>query len=63
MGVSSEHGDEVLKSAANAMYHSSTVAASAAYDKDGSDRIVGSAMEGEKVKRCKSYRTVVRTVY
>ena len=40
-----EHGDEVLKSAANAMHHSSTVAASAAYDKDGSDRIVGSAME------------------
>ena len=40
-----EHGDEVLKSAANAMHHSSTVAASAAYDKDGSDRIVGSAMD------------------
>ena len=38
------HGDETLRSAALAMKHSSTTAASASYDKHGSDRLVGAAV-------------------
>jgi hypothetical protein len=40
-----EHGDEVLRSAARAMHHSNTMAASAAYDKHGSDRVVAAAVK------------------
>jgi integrase len=39
-----EHGDETLRAAANAMRHSSTTQASAAYDKHGSDRVVAAAV-------------------
>ena len=38
------HGDETLKAAACAMRHSSTMAASASYDKHGSDRVVAAAV-------------------
>ena len=41
----SDHSDEVCRSAAKAMRHSSTVADSAAYDKHKSDRVVGPAMK------------------
>ncbi|MDC0526044.1 hypothetical protein OAO87_03500 [bacterium] len=40
-----EHGDEVLRSAAQSMHHSNTMAASAAYDKHGTDRIVAAAVK------------------
>ena len=40
-----EHGDEVLRSAAQSMHHSNTMAASAAYDKHGSDRVVAAAVK------------------
>ena len=40
-----DHGDEVLASAAQAMHHSSAVAASVAYDKHGTDRIVAAAVK------------------
>ena len=40
-----EHGDEVLRSAAQAMHHSNAMAASAAYDKHGTDRIVAAAVK------------------
>lgn len=39
------HGDEVLRSAAKAMHHSNAMAASAAYDKHGTDRIVAAAVK------------------
>jgi uncharacterized membrane protein YgcG len=39
-----DHGDETLRAAAKAMRHSTTMAASAHYDKHGSDRIVASAV-------------------
>ena len=39
-----DHGDETLRAAAQAMRHSSTTAASASYDKDGTDRIVAAAV-------------------
>ena len=39
-----EHGDETLRAAAKAMRHSSATAASAAYDKHGTDRVVGAAV-------------------
>jgi hypothetical protein len=39
-----EHNDETLRAAANAMRHSSTTQASAAYDKHGSDRVVAAAV-------------------
>ena len=47
------HGDEVLASAAKSMHHSNATAASASYDKHGSDRIVGAAMKaaGEFAQR------------
>ena len=38
------HGDETLRSAARAMKHSSTTAASASYDKHGTDRVVAAAV-------------------
>ena len=38
------HNNEVLRAAAIAMRHSSTTAASAAYDKNGSDRLVAAAV-------------------
>ena len=40
-----EHGSEVLTSAAAAMRHSSTMAASAHYDKHGTDRVVAAAVK------------------
>ena len=40
-----DHGDDVLTAAAQAMHHSSKVAASAAYDKHGSDRVVAAAVK------------------
>lgn len=40
-----DHGDEVLASAAQAMHHSSAMAASAAYDKRCTDRIVAAAVK------------------
>ena len=40
-----EHENEVLRSAAQAMHHSSATAASAAYDKHGTDRIVAAAVK------------------
>ena len=40
-----DHGDEVCRSAAKAMKHSSKVADSAAYDKHKSARVVGAAMK------------------
>ena len=40
-----DHGDEVLASAAQAMHHSSAMAASATYDKHGTDRIVSAAVK------------------
>ena len=42
---SGEHGDAALKAAAEAMHHSSAVAASAHYDKFGSDRVVAAAVK------------------
>ena len=39
-----EHGSEVLASAAKALRHSSKTAASAAYDKHGTDRVVEAAV-------------------
>lgn len=42
---SGEHGDEVLKAAAVAMRHDSQTAASATYDKEGTQRLVESAMK------------------
>jgi hypothetical protein len=42
---SGDHGDAALKAAANAMHHSSAVAASAHYDKFGSDRVVEAAVK------------------
>lgn len=39
------HGDETLRAAARAMHHSSQIAASATYDKHGSDRTVASAIK------------------
>ena len=38
------HGDETLRAAAKALHHSSAMAASAAYDKHGTDRIVEKAV-------------------
>ena len=48
-----DHGDDVLASAAKSMHHSNATAASASYDKHGSDRIVGAAMKaaGEFAQR------------
>ena len=40
-----DHDDETLRAAALAMRHSSQMAASATYDKHGSDRVVARAME------------------
>ena len=40
-----EHEDEVLRSAAQAMHHSNAMAASAAYDKHGTDRVVAAAVK------------------
>jgi len=42
---SGDHGDAALKAAATAMHHSSAVAASAHYDKFGSDRVVEAAVK------------------
>jgi uncharacterized membrane protein YgcG len=42
---SGDHGDAALKAAAIAMHHSSAVAASAHYDKYGSDRTVAAAVK------------------
>ena len=42
---SGEHGDEVLKAAAVAMRHDSQTAASATYDKEGTQRLVEAAMK------------------
>ena len=39
-----EHGNEVLASAAKALRHSSKTAASAAYDKHGTNRVVEAAV-------------------
>ena len=39
-----DHGDETLRAAAQAMHHSSATAASAAYDKHGTDRTVAAAV-------------------
>ena len=39
------HGDETLAAAAQAMHHSSTMAASAHYDKHGTDRLVAAAVK------------------
>jgi hypothetical protein len=39
-----EHGDETLRAAAQAMRHSSATAASASYDKHGTDRVVSAAV-------------------
>ena len=44
-----DHGNEVLASAAKSMHHSNATAASASYDKHGSDRIVGAAMKAAGV--------------
>ena len=40
-----DHGSEVLKSAAQAMHHSSAMAQSAHYDKHGTDRVVAAAVK------------------
>jgi integrase len=40
-----DHGDETLRAAAKALKHSSAIAASAAYDKHGTDRVVSSAVQ------------------
>ena len=40
---SGEHGDEVLTSAAEQMRHSSTMSASATYDKEKAARVVSAA--------------------
>ena len=40
-----DHGSDVLTSAAKAMHHSPAMAASAAYDKHGSDRVVEAAVK------------------
>jgi len=46
---SGQHGDAALKAAADAMHHSSAVAASASYDKFGSDRVVAAAVNAADV--------------
>jgi hypothetical protein len=40
-----DHDDEALRAAAKAMRHSSAMAASAAYDKHGTDRVVAAAVQ------------------